>query len=909
VIGQSISHYQIIEKLGEGGMGVVYKARDTHLDRLVAIKVLPPEKVADADRKRRFVLEAKSASALNHPNIITIYDIASDQGSDFIAMEYVPGKALNQLIARRRLSLDEALKYAIQIADALGAAHAAGIIHRDLKPENVMVSGAPEHSGPVKVLDFGLAKLIDRADGTEDTTIGPDEAQTTAEGAFVGTVFYMSPEQAEGKKVDQRSDIFSFGALLYEMVTGRKAFQGDSVLSTMSATLREEPRPASEIVEGLPRELERIIMRCLRKSPERRFQAMPDLKVALEELKEESDSGKLSTALAATKRYRRWPVWVTALLLAAIAVAALWSIRYLARPPEAALSAVPLTTYPGIENEPTFSPDGSQVAFSWNGHIYVKLIGTEGPPLRLTADPLPDFSPAWSPDGRFVAFLRGPFNGTSVVLLIPALGGPERKVTEVSGITDVVAFPYLTWSPDSTSLVVSDSQGDPSASNLLSLSVLSIETGEKRRLTSPSAGLLGDLGPAFSPDGHTLAFSRCIEPTICDLYLLPISDKLERLGEPSRLTFGNRGAAGAAWTSDGREIVFGNWSGSQAFATWGSLLWRVSAQSPPGRKAEPQRLAIPGENNTRPAISRDGHRLAFGRGFSRSSIWLGAAPNDGTSRGTRHPATITDAKLLLASTRSDDSPQFSPDGKRIAFASTRSGSFEIWTCEADGSNPVQLTFLNGAGIPTTPRWSPDGTRISFDSDAAGNFDVWVVNANGGKPQRMTTDPTNDGDPSWAHDGHWIYFDSGRTGRVQMFKIPSSGGEAIQLSQDGGVAPLESSDGKFIFFASPDAESKAGGATSLWKMPIHGGQATKIIEHLRSYIDLAIVDSGVYFIPTRSAGSGSSIQFLSFATNQIRTIATFDKPLGAGLAVSPDGKWMLYSQVEAGSELMLVDNFH
>jgi serine/threonine protein kinase len=531
-------HYEIVEKLGEGGMGVVYKARDTHLDRFVAIKVLPPENVADAERKRRFVQEAKSASALNHPNIITIYDISSDDGIDFIAMEYVAGKALNQLIARRGLPLGEALKYAVQIADALAAAHAAGIIHRDLKPGNVMVGGAPERSGSVKVLDFGLAKLTDRVDSSDQeftATMGHDDAPATGEGIIVGTVSYLSPEQAEGKKVDGRSDIFSFGALLYEMVTGRRAFQGDSKLSTLSAILREEQKPARQVVEGLPRELERIIARCLRKSPERRFQTMADLKVALEELKEESDSGTLSAAPAPQQRPARRLVWALALLaIIAAGLGTLWFIRSPAKPPEAALNPIPLTTYRGFQVDPSFSPDGNQVAFAWNGErqdnydIYVKLIGTNGPPLRLTTDPASDFGPAWSPDGRFIAFLRELPSRKLALLLIPAIGGPERKIAEIFATGDPA------WSPDGNWLAISekDSTAEPSA-----LFLLSVDTGEKRRLTSPPKQFWGDFEPAFSPDGRSLAFGRSIDPSsagLSELYLLAFSDGFKPAGEPNR---------------------------------------------------------------------------------------------------------------------------------------------------------------------------------------------------------------------------------------------------------------------------------------------------------------------------------------------------------------------------------------
>ena len=290
VIGRMLVHYRVEAKLAEGGMGVVYRAFDTHLDRPVAIKVLRPDALDDPERKRRFVKEAKAASALNHPNIITIYDISSAEGTDFIAMEYVRGKTLDQVIGRKGLELREALKTAVQAADALASAHAAGIVHRDIKPANIMVTD----DGLVKMLDFGLAKLTGpaEADGhaiTQSAVGGP----RTEEGTILGTVAYMSPEQAQGKPLDARSDIFSFGSVLYEMLTGQRAFQRETSISTLSAILRDDPKPVSQISQTIPRDAEKIITRCLRKDPGRRFQHMADLKVALEELMEESESVEL----------------------------------------------------------------------------------------------------------------------------------------------------------------------------------------------------------------------------------------------------------------------------------------------------------------------------------------------------------------------------------------------------------------------------------------------------------------------------------------------------------------------------------------------------------------------------------------------------------------------------------------
>ena len=511
---------------------------------------------------------------------------------------------------------------------------------------------------------------------------------------------------------------------------------------------------------------------------------------------------------------RRWLAWAAALLvvigLSGGIVIFVLSTR---KTPEPDLTFAPLTARPGFEVWPSFSPDGNEVAFGWyeenesKSHIFVKLIGTGGPPLQLTTGPGPDYNPVWSPDGRFIAFLRdlpeserlaneavrghaGHENLRAAVLLIPALGGPERRIAETR--VDEVPAPFLAWSPDGNSLVISDkdSPKEPAA-----LFVVAIDTGEKRKLTSPppeaSGRVNGDTNPAFSPDGRTLAFIRMIDMRP-ELYLLTVSDALQPVGEARQITLGRlSGHLGAllgpfdgfapAWTEDGREIVFN---------VAGAGLWRIGVSGLAARFAEPVRLPFGGEC---PAISHRGHRLAYSDGYSCLSIWRTAAPG---GPGVRDVTSSN--RSFISSTRGELSPQFSSDGQRIVFVSLRSGHDEIWICNSDGSSPVQLTSFHGP-VVTTPRWSPNDRRIAFDSNAEGEFDIWVIDANGGKPVRMTTHPANDGNPSWSRDGRWIYFDSARTGEQQVWKMPSDGGEAIQVTWDGGYAPLESPDGKFLYY--------------------------------------------------------------------------------------------------------------
>jgi len=760
LVGKTLGAYQILSLLGSGGMGEVYKARDSRLNRSVAIKVLPPDKTSDSDRKRRFVQEARAASALNHPNIITIYDIGREDGIDFVVMEYVAGKTLDRLIPRRGLKLNEVLKYSIQIADGLAKAHSAGIIHRDLKPGNVMVTD----EGLVKVLDFGLAKLTERQSVAQENDSAASTREVTEPGTVMGTVSYMSPEQAEGKGVDARSDIFSFGSLLYEMVTGQCAFQKDSTASTLAAILNQEPKPIGKLVPRTPSDLEKIIARCLRKDRERRFQHMDDLKVALQELKEESDQGALAGTdparpaswssalhpLAVLLARRTWVRLGVVFVVLAMATA-VWLFRASLNKPQAVPEVIPLTTYPGSERSPSFSPDGNQVAFSWNGEkqdnydIYVKLIGSTEPE-RLTTDPAEDVSPAFSPDGRSIGFIRV-VKDRATFIVIPSLGGPDRPVAEIPGVVELIDGPPLAWFPDGKWVVTSG------------LMLVSMETGETRRLTSllASSKLFTDSFPAVSPDGYTIAFGRSFGfPWNRSIYLLDLNKDLKPKAEPRQLTSMKDMNWSPTWTSNGQEIVFvagGHNSGG---------LRRVKASG----QAEVQLLPFGGGEASWPAISKNGTRLAYQHNLSDTNIWRLPLSNSGTAAGP--------PVQFIASTRSDDSAQYSPDGKRIAFVSNRTGVWSIWVCDADGGNAEEL-FSQAGKLAGSPNWSPDGKRIAFDSNLGGQMDIYVVRASGGKPVPLTTDPAEDNVPRWSRDGNWVYFTSLRSGQRQVWKVPAGGG--------------------------------------------------------------------------------------------------------------------------------------
>lgn len=885
--GQCIGHYEIVEKLGEGGMGVVYKARDTRLNRFVALKLLLREHAGHENQIRRFALEARAASTLNHPNIVTVHDISSENGSDFIVMEYVRGKALDQLIPRKGMRLDEALKIAIQIADALTAAAAAGIVHRDLKPSNIMVGD----SGLVKVVDFGLAKLLDpsASDQTATMRVNPEESPHTREGTVVGTVSYMSPEQAEAKPLDPRSDIFSFGAVLYEMVTGQRAFRGNTTMSTISAILRDEPQPVSALATDVPRDLEKIVNRCLRKDPDRRFQNIADVRVALVELKEESDSGKLPLSETPRKQRRAW--WVAGVCaIAAIAIGVGAWLSLPSRAPEAGFRVTPLASYAGFQRDPAFSPDGNQVVFAWTGrsgtatHIYVKIIGTDTP-LQLTFGDMPDMHPAWAPDGKSIAFIRVLSPAVTGIYEIPPLGGPERHIAEI------LADPYQTlgWSRDSKWLVTSGREEADKPSRIFAISV---ESGQVRPISLGSHS--DEFYPALSSDSEHLAFSRELSFGKWGIFVVPVNQNLEPTETPRRLDtpFGlNRQPV---WTADGKDVIFA--SGG----TVNTHLWRIAVTG----ETAAQDLSTIGSVAYQPAIAPRGDRLAYVHDFNNANIWsIAVTPN-----GKAGPPIS-----IVASPRSSwiRPNGFAPDGKRIAFESDRSGPYGLWVANADGSN---ATFLTGSGGSAS--WSPDGRTIAFDSRRDAKGEIYLISADGGPARRLTGVQGDNLHPCWSHDGKWIYFDSNRTGRFETFKVSPQGGDEIQVTRDGGWTPQESPDGRFLFFTRTQALN-----APLFKMPLEGGQETQVLpavsdrrwavsEHGVWFLESVTTgfDPGLWLMETPSAGHGN-LRFLNFASDSITTARVIPKSPAGGLAISRDGSTLLYNQVDhQANEIILVDHF-
>lgn len=834
-IGQTFGHYRLLSKIGEGGMGLVYRARDTRLDRQVALKTLKAHAVMLPERKKRFIQEAKAASALNHPNIVTIHEIGEYEGVNYIAMEYVSGDTLAIKIGERALGVSQVLRFGAQITDALASAHQVGIVHRDLKPANMMVT----EEGRIKLLDFGLAKLTEN-DALSWSGVSTPETQ---EGAIVGTVAYMSPEQAEGRPVDARSDVFSFGAVLYEMATGRKAFDGDSKISILAAIVQQQPMPVSEVAPSVPHELERIISRCLRKGPERRFQHMADLRVALEDVLEDWETGRVQAAAGLTPKSRKkvkagWRDLALAACGGALLAAGIgWLTNHSAvEPPPADVSLSQLTGSEGLSINPSWSPDGASIVYAsdYGGNMDLWTKPTDGgEEIQLTETPEDEVQPAWSPDGRSIAFsVRGSSGG---IFLMPSAGGQAVRVTDFGA--------YPRWSPDGQELAF-DWNG--------TLYAVAYSGGDPEPIVS---GTSGSTYHEWSPDGRSLVYW---DRTHRDLFVVSRDGEAKR--KLSLIPTGEE-VAGIAYANTGSTLVFakGAFGGDKD-------LWQVELDPDTGFAAGPaRRLSVSATDDVEPRFSPDGKRLAFTVRRVERQFWgLELDPKTGLLSGDSHlitfsgqrnyyPTATPDGSLLAWTSQNagqgvihyrtpdDDEGRkltrdwdrsvreigatIAPDGVAIAYSSTVSGAYQIWRTPAPDSVALQVTRAESPFSDAQPTWSPDGEWFVFYSNREDTWDIWLTRATGeSEPTRLTDWEGNELYPAWSPDGRYVTFSADRAGNPDIWRLEVKSGDIVEWVAHPAVEGHSawSPDGKRFYFSS-----NRSGEFEIWMMPAQGGEAQMV----------------------------------------------------------------------------------
>jgi serine/threonine protein kinase len=879
LIGKKVSHYRVLELLGAGGMGVVYKAEDIKLGRRVALKFLPEELTKDPVALARFEREARSASSLDHPNICAIHEFEEHEGQPFIVMQLLEGQTLRERIAaaasqRTFIPLDEIQNVAIQICAGLEAAHQKGIIHRDIKPANIFITSR----GEAKILDFGLAKLrgamlnVTEAHDLDDAgssllstmpTSSAVEVALSRTGQTMGTASYMSPEQIRCEELDGRTDMFSLGLVLYEMATSRQAFAGNTAALVHDAILHRGPTSARALNPKLPLRVEQIINRCLEKDRESRYQAAAEVCADLKQL-DRQDQLALKDHWVNKVTAKRLRSGLAAALVMSLFGTAIWRFSWHhAEAPLPPLEIVPLTGLSGSESTPAFSPDGSKVAFAFkdakNDGIYIAVVGGEKP-LRVTNGN--DFCPAWSPNGRQIAFLRN-----DNIYVVPTLGGSEHALYSGAGTAFCCS---LHWSPDGR--VIAFSQGHPNHTHAW-IALLSVDDLTTRPLTSPSNQDV-DVSPSISPDGSSVAFIRSnAGGASADLYIAPLNG-----GASKRLTYDGRSVGQLSWTPNGREIVFHRSLGG---------LWRIPAS---GGTAEP--VAGLGSGAESPSIASKGNQLAYAQtGLSNWKISRVDLKDDKHAAGA--PVVVTSGKGIKLR------PTVSPDGQRIAFESDRLGYAEIWVCNTDGSSCGQLTSLHG--IAGAARWSPDGRHIAFEFRPKEHTEIYIADVSGNPPRMLTTlRGADNGGPNWSRDGQWIYFYSNwGEGRFQLWKVPLQGGTPVQWTRNGGVFGAEDASGRFLYFVKFDVPG-------LWRMPLEGGEEMRLVDDLGAlWFDWALGTSGIYF-----KGGENKIQFFELGSRKIVPIRTLEDGVIRGLTLSPDGKSLLYGQQESWqpSTIMLVKNF-
>ncbi len=884
MIGTTISHYKILEKLGEGGMGVVYKAQDTKLDRIVALKFLPHHLSATEQDQERFFQEAKAAATLNHPHVCTIYDIKDEDGKQFIVMEYVDGRTLRDVVKTHRdapLRVEDAISYAVQIGDALREAHDRAIVHRDIKSENIMVNSKNQ----IKVMDFGLAKLR-------------GSLKLTRTSSTVGTLAYMAPEQIQGAPVDARSDIFSFGVVLFEILTGKLPFRGEHEAAMMYSILNEEPESVQRLLPDTSSELVHVISRALEKDPDDRYQSIHDMLIDLRRLKKQSARLTRSTAAGIpvdretstssaqiAKPFRagsrKW-LFSGAVITILVVLLGIWLLPTRESKKTDSFQSMKITrvTTTGTAGNASISPDGKYIVYTVDKEgetsLWLRQVAAASSVQIVPPSTSLYLGTTFTHDGNFVYYVLSDRNQTIRVLYqLPVLGGSPRRI--LNGIRTPVSL-----SPDGQQLVFirKEDKGEEA------LIIADRDGGNERKLASRFGEeffMVGSCGPSWSPDGKTIAapIATTKGGFQSNVMVFSVVDSSARLLSP----YAWQAVSRIVWLNDGSGVILSAREKTAMF----NQIWKINA-----RDGSVQRITndLNAYGQESLSLTSDDKALLCVQTETRSNIWVVPDGDDARARKVTFGAGTLEGGGGVT---------WTPDGSRIVYASAASGNQDIWIMDKDGTDQKQLTtdIHRDAG----PVVTPDGQTIVFISSRTGTSHVWKMAIDGTNQTQLTN--SEDYEVRCSPDGKWVVYQGFAAGYTAIWKIPIIGGTPVQLTHRPSSSPDVSPDAKYIVCQYRMAQGSDKSAV----VSIDGGEPVKFLPELTTVEKvLRWSRDGKSILFRNRFGSHINVWSQPVDGSAAKPITNFQEENVNSMDWTPDGKWLVCARGSSSSDVVLIRDF-